>query len=73
MVPDNTGSEKMKPIKVSAGEFVTDSNFNVILFSENQAKSYARKMKKIISKQIGYDLKKHGVKDFGDYYTCSFV
>ena len=63
----------MKPIKVSAGEFVTDSNFNVILFTENQAKAYAIKTKKELSKRMGYKLKKHGVKDCGDYYTCSFA
>ena len=63
----------MKPIKVSSGEFVTDSNFNVTMFSESQAKAYAKKSKKLISKQIGYDLKKHGIKDCGDYYTCSFA
>ena len=63
----------MKPIKVSAGEFVADSNFNKILFTESQAKAYAKKMKKVISKRIGYELKKHGVKDCGDYYTCSFA
>lgn len=63
----------MKPIKVSAGEFVTDSNFKVILFTENQAKAYAREMKKQISRSIGYELKKHGIKDCGDYFTCSFA
>ena len=63
----------MKPIKVSAGEFVTDSNFDAILFTENQAKAYAKKIKKQISNRIGYELKKHGVKDCGDYFTCSFA
>ena len=62
-----------KPIKVSAGEFVTDSNFNVILFTEGQAKAYARKARGLLSKQIGYELKKHGVKDCGEYFTCSFA
>ena len=63
----------MKPIKVSAGEFVTDSNFNVILFTERQAETYAKKMKKELSLRMGYQLKKHGVKDCGDYFTCSFA
>lgn len=63
----------MKPIKVSAGEFVTDSNFKVILFTEIQAKKYAMKMKKELSNRTGYRFKRHGVKDCGDYFTCSFA
>jgi hypothetical protein len=58
-----------KPIKVSAGEFITDSNFNPVLFALDQVKSFAKKMAKQESKRIGYALKVAGVRECEEYFT----
>ena len=62
----------MKPIKVSAGEFLTDSNFNPILFTEAGAKKAAQAHAKWLSNtgaKNAYKYKVKGVKDCGDYFT----
>lgn len=63
----------MKPIKISANEFVTDSNLNILNFTESQARTYAKKICKQLSKRIGYKLKLTGIKDCGSYFTYTML
>lgn len=61
-----------KPIKVNNGEFITDSNFEVMHFTYNQALSYGKKYAKVLTdRQVGngYKFKCKGVKDCGEYWT----
>lgn len=62
-----------KPIKISSNSFVVDSNFNVLTFTEQQVKSYAKKVCKELSKRIGYQLKVTGVKDCGNYFIYTMI
>lgn len=65
----------IKPIKVSNGEFVTDSSFKPVMFSESQAKRYgidlARRETSRLAKSCLYRFKFKGVKDCGDYWTIT--
>lgn len=63
----------MKPIKVSAGEFIVDSNLKPIIFTLNQAKSFAKKECAEMSKRIGYKLKLSGVKELEEYFTYTIM
>ena len=58
-----------KPIKVSCGEFVTDSNFNPIMFTIVQATRYADDFRRRLEKEMKCKLKLKGVKDCGEYWT----
>ena len=62
----------MKPIKVSAGEFITDANFNPMMFSESGALKRAKEHAKFLSNtgvKGAHKYKIKGVKDCGDFYT----
>ena len=64
-----------QPLK-SGGAFITDSNFDVVLFTESQAKTFAKKQiaqrnRKL--KNLGYTYRHKciGLKDCGKYWTYS--
>lgn len=63
------------PIK-SGGTYITDSNFDPLLFTESQAKTFikkciASKNKKLKSMGYKYRHKFLGLKDCGNYWTYS--
>ena len=68
-IKKNKGELIMKPIKISSGAFVVDSNFNIILFTAAKAKLEVIKIKKQLSNQIGYKLKLSGIKELEDYFV----
>lgn len=59
----------MKPIKISSGNFVVDSNFNIVLFTASKARTEILKIKKQLSSQIGYTFKLSGIKELEKYFV----
>ena len=59
-----------KPLK-SGGTFITDSNFNVILFTEKQALARTKQFKRKLEKGFTNNFKfKHcSIKDRGNYFS----
>lgn len=58
-----------KPIQVSSNAFITDSNFDPILFTFAQAKQWAENYRKQLQKQMKCRLKLKGIRDCGRYWT----
>lgn len=61
-----------KPIKVGNGEFVTDSNFDVMYFTQAQVRSLGRQCAKRMTNGLvnnTYKFKFKGVRDCGEYWT----
>ena len=61
-----------KPLK-SGNIFITDSNFNIIKFTEKQALARTKRFKRELEKKFinGYKFKSCTVVDRGDYFTQS--
>lgn len=61
-----------KPIKVSNGAFVTGPNFEILMFTQAQARQYAREYAKRLNNSLvknPYKFKFKGVRDCGEYWT----